>query len=96
MMDDEGKRQETERRQAIRAALCQFLRHRGLLRQEDGEDTAAVLRRALLFRREPGPGVLVNLEDLVAGDSAAERPGHLARTARTGSARPNTAWKSSM
>lgn len=63
LFDDDGRRHETDRRRAIRAALCNFLRQKGLL--GDKEDAASVLQASLRFMADsPALAVLVNFEDL--------------------------------
>lgn len=74
LFDDDGRRQETERRQAIRAAVCNFLRQKGLLGDKD--DSLTVHKAALQFMAESAAmGVLINFEDLWGATQPQNCPG---------------------
>jgi 4-alpha-glucanotransferase len=75
LLDTKGARDESEKREQIRAAVITFLKARGLL-QEASDDATAVLEALLSFLAASAAEiVLVNLEDLWLEASPQNVPG---------------------
>ena len=75
LLDEGGVWPETDRRQAAKRALVQFLREKGFLR-EPCEDVRGILSAVLAFlRSSPARVVLVNVEDLWLDTERQNTPG---------------------